>query len=149
MPDYIAGSEVLALDYMDPVYASSDTLIDDVTSTTYIAGSPTVQATFIAPSSGRVMLVIGGGARSPARIMMALLVTEGASASDPFEITATVVGNGWTQTPDSASYQHGSRITMLEGLKPGQQYFVQHRYRSIDGTTGDINNRNIIAVPIP
>jgi hypothetical protein len=150
MPHIDAGMEVLAVDYPEAAYDYDSTLISDVSSTTFGAGTPTVDDTFIGPTCEQVLIVCSAGVRTTDRIHTApqLRLTDAAGAV--IEGT-TVVQHGFGGAPTSSNFQYGSRVTLWEGIDQGQVYFLRHMHRRhpSDGTTGDIDDRAVIGVPLP
>ncbi len=148
-----AGALVTALDFPDAVWSQSTTAIANPTSTSYIAGSPTVNVTFIAPTSGRVLIAVGGGAgnaTSSDRILFVPEVRE-TDVSGDVVLSTDVEQWGWSSQL-SAGYVYGSRVVMLDGLVPGDQYFARHMYAvAVDpgSQTQDINCREILVCPVP
>lgn len=153
MSDLIAGTQVDALDFPPAVYASNATMINNPTNTSYSAGSPVVAVTFVAPTSGRVHLIVGGGVGNSAgadRIFLSPQVFLGTSASGTEVLSPTVVTRGFSSICEAASFHYGSRRTLLEGLIPGQTYYarVMHAVASDPGAqTGDIACRDITVAP--
>ncbi|MGI5155833.1 hypothetical protein [Microbispora sp. CA-102843] len=149
-----AGQPILAADYPPPVWAQDTTAITNPAVTSYIAGTPQVSVTFAAPTSGRVLLVVGGGAGNSAasdRIALAPEVRL-TNVSGQIVLSASVTSRGWSTDNCSSGYVYGSRESVLEGLTPGQTYFARVMYAVFnDGKpqTADISCREIIVVPLP
>ncbi|MGI5286650.1 hypothetical protein ACQEVF_25380 [Nonomuraea polychroma] len=149
-----AGRPVRALDYPPAVWDQDTTSILNPTNTSYITGSPEVSVTFIAPTSGRVLIVVGGGLGNSSganRIFLSPEVRETDSAGD-LVLAASVTNRGFGSDNSSAGAHYGSRESVLEGLTPGQLYYAVVKYVVINdgGTnTADIAARDITVVPIP
>jgi hypothetical protein len=149
-----AGRPVRALDYPPPQWAQNTTQIDNPSSSSYTAGSPAVSVTFIAPTSGRVLLIVGGGLGNSAganRIFLSPEVRE-TDASGDVVLAASVTSRGFGSDNCAGRFVYGSRESVLEGLTPGQQYFARVMYVVLNdggGNTADIAARDIGVVPIP
>jgi hypothetical protein len=157
MADIEAGTEVRTLDaHLPAITNTDDTIIANfavATGFTFETGSPEVGVFFIAPTSGRVMVIVGGGARDN---------SAGSRVFIGFEIRR-IDGNGEViQSPnDTRSYGvpsqeinfvYGCRIRFIESLTPGEQYYarVQHAVDvATDPDTHDISARDISVVPLP
>lgn len=151
MPDLVAGTRILAADYPVAVEGFDDTDYHDLSNTTYAAGL--AEVTFVAPTSGRVLVIVGGGARDDGtdtnRVFVTPEVWEGTSAG----------GNQVLQpvAPQRGIIIHGtadrtavwSRITVLEGLTPEQVYFARALRRVDGGTTADLFVHRISIIPVP
>lgn len=149
-----AGRQVKALDYPPAVWAQSTTLISNPPVAGYVTGSPVVSVTFTGPTSGRVLLVVGGSAGNAAgadRIFMAPEVRE-TNASGALVLAPSVPARGWGSDMCAAAFTSGSRETILDGLTPGQPYYAVLKY-SVNNDSGpssaDIECREIVVVPVP
>lgn len=150
-----AGREVLALDYPPAVWAQSTTRIEAPSNSSYATGSPEVSVTFTAPTSGRVLLIVGGGLGEAAgadRIFLSPIVRVG-SSSGPVVLPPSVTSRGFGSDNCSVGPHFGSRESVLDGLTPGQTYYaaVQHVVATTDAgpSTADISCREIIVVALP
>lgn len=155
MANLHAGTEVLALDFPPAVQAYDATQIINPTNSNYSAGSPQVGVAFTAPTSGRVLVIIGGAVGNSAgdRIFLSPQVFEGSSASGTEILSPSVTSRGYSSDNVSVGYQYGTRESLLEGLKPGQTYYarVMHVVNTGDSgtSTQDIAARQITIVPVP
>lgn len=151
MSDLAAGTRYLALDWPPTVKATDATQQTNISSTSYVTGSPVVSTTFTAPSSGRVRLIVGmsGGADAGGnRVFVAPQVFLGTSASGTEILSPSVdsaVGTMQEQT-SSSSYE---RCSFLDGLTPGATYFVRVMHRVTGGSVVDLLFRGVIVVPLP
>ena len=150
-----AGRPVQALDYPPAAWAQDATQIDNPSNTTYSAGSPQVSVTFVAPTSGRVLLIVGGGlgnAVGADRIFLSPEVRL-TNSSGALVLTASVTSRGIASDKCASRFCYGSRESVLEGLIPGQTYFarVMHVVMTAEtgATSGDIAARDIGVVPLP
>lgn len=152
MPDLAAGSTVKGVDTPPTVYAQDTTAITDISSTTYITGTPEVGVTFIAPTTGRVKISIAGSLRNNAansdRVALApqVFVT---NSSGTEILTPTVFRGVCTDGTPSSDFCTYGHTTLLEGLTAGQQYYarVMHAKFGSGGTTCDIAMRDILVAP--
>lgn len=135
---------------------ADDTFIGNLTNTSYAAGTPEVGVYFIAPPSGRVRLTLGGGFRDNGasaldRIFLAPQLFR--EDSDGTEVLApSVTFRGYLSVAADFEMQYGSRVSMLEGLIPGQRYYLRAMFLTSGGTdpdTADIGARDIIVIPLP
>lgn len=150
-----AGQPIKALDYPPAVWAQDSTQINNPANTGYILGTPEVSVTFIAPTSGRVLLVVGGGLGNSAgsdRIFLSPEVRLTNSAGAVI-VQASVTERGYGSQNQAAAFHYGSRESVLDGLTPGQQYWAAVKYVRIDDpagtTTADIAVREILVAPLP
>lgn len=154
MPDLISGGPVYGRDTPPSVWDQDWSPINNVTSTTFIVGSPEVGVNFTAPTSGRVLICIGAGIQNNAATL-----EQGAVAYQLFEessdgpsIVNADARNG-VQSQGVAVSGQGRYLggySMEENLVPGRNYYAQVRHRSILGNgTVDIHSRDIGVIPLP
>lgn len=150
-----AGRPVRALDYPPAVWAQDVTQINNPSNSGYIAGSPAVEVTFTAPTSGRVLIIVGGGLGQGAagdRIFLSPEVRL-TNSSGAVVLTPSVTSRGFGSDIAAAAFAYGSRESVLEGLTPGQVYYARVMYAVATGDAGassqDIAARDITVVPIP
>lgn len=154
MPDLNAGRPIKALDWPPAVFAQDITQINNPTNTSYIVGTPEVSVTFVAPTSGRVLLVVGGGLGNSAggdRIALVPEVRED-NSSGALVLSPTVTERGYSTQNQSIGFHYGSRESILDGLTPGQTYYAVVKYAIFDdagASTGDIACRDILVAPVP
>jgi hypothetical protein len=155
MPDLLAGTEILAQDFPPAVWAQDTTAINNPTNTTYAPGTPEVGTTFTAPTTGRVLLVVGGGLGNSAssdRIYLSPEVFLGTSSAGTQVLPPVLLSRGFSSEYAAAAFHYGSRESILEGLTPGAVYYARivFKVNPDPGTqTGDIACRDITVVPIP
>lgn len=153
MGDLVSGTVVDALDFPPAVEYNDATQIDNPTNTTYSAGSPVVGGTFVAPTTGRVRLIVGGGLGNSSgadRIFLAPQVFLGVDATGTEILAPTVVTRGYSAENGSAGFHYGSRLSILEGLVPGATYYarIMHVVSADPGAqTGDIAYRQLTIAP--
>jgi len=151
-----AGRPVRAVDWPPAVWAQDITQINNLSGSSYQAGTPPVSVTFTAPTSGRVLLIVGGGLGNSAgadRIFLSPEVREGTDSSGAVVLAPSVTNRGFGSDKCSSRFHYGSRESVLEGLTPGQTYFARVMYAVVDDTSGsataDIAARDIGVVPLP
>lgn len=152
-----AGRPVRALDYPPAVWDQDTTQINNPSNTSYTTGSPEVSVTFTAPTSGRVLIIVGGGLGNGAggdRIFLSPEVRK-TNSSGELVLSASVTSRGFGSDNCAGAFHYGSRESVLDGLTPGQVYYAVVKYVRIDdpptgsGNTQDIACRDIGVVPIP
>lgn len=155
-----AGDEVRALDVPPPVGAAAGNEQFNITDRqpNFGPGDPEVGVTFTAPTSGAVLLIVGGGIRDDDpnngdRGHLAPEVFLGVDDTGPVVVTPVVSHNSFTSSGDpSALYQYGSRMKPLTGLIPGETYFARVTQSVNSGAaeppTVDLHVRQVFAVPI-
>lgn len=154
MPDLNAGQPMKALDWPPAVMSQDSTQINNPTATAYTTGSPAVEVTFIGPTSGRVLIVVGGGLGNSAgadRIALSPEVRE-TNSSGTVVLLPTVPEHGYASENQSVGFHYGSRECLLDGLTPGQVYYAVLKYAVLadpGAQTGDIAVREIIVAPVP
>lgn len=154
MADITDGEIVLARDIPPAVMAQDNTILLQLTNTTYATGTPEVGTTFVAPTSGRVVIVVGGGARDNGtgdRVFLSPQVFIGTDASLD-EVLAPTVFRGFGSDDGTTEFMYASRSSLLTGLTPGQVYYARAVHLTTPGTdpdTADINSREIIVSPVP
>ncbi|WP_049562248.1 hypothetical protein [Nonomuraea sp. SBT364] len=150
-----AGRPVRALDFPPAAWAQNSTQINNPSNSGYITGTPEVSVTFTAPTSGRVLLIVGGALGNGAggdRIFLSPEVRETNSSGD-LVLSPSVTSRGFGSDICAGAFHYGSRESVLEGLTPGQLYYAVVKYAvattDSGGSTQDIGCRDIGVVPIP
>lgn len=152
MPDLLAGTKVYALDRPPGEYTFENTAQTSLSSTTYAEPTNTCRVTFVAPTSGRVKVVVGGGARDDTNDIQVFLAVEirETDVSGTIVESPTAYRRGTITMPEASDYQYQSRITILEGLTPGQVYFARIMYRvDVAGGTADLRLKDLAVIPVP
>ncbi len=150
MPDILAGARIKAGDFPGTQSASSGTANDNISSTSYIAGTPEVGTTFVAPTSGRVLVTVGLVSKDSAsnRVHLAPQIYLGTSSAGSQvlapDVTARGLGSAGTSTNLS---EHRSRTSLVTGLTPGSTYYARTVHKVSGGSTADISVREIIVEP--
>lgn len=148
MTTYV-GAKIKAEDFPATVWAADDTSNLNITSTSYVSGTPVVSVTFIAPTSGRVLLTVGAGMRDSSginRVHVAPLVRL-TNAGGAQVLAPDVTTRGVGCPAEAVNYAYYSRTTLLEGLTPGQQYYAHVVHKVSGGNSGDISAREIMVEP--
>lgn len=151
MPNILVGAPIAAADRPASAWASDATANNDISSTSFIAGSPSVSLTFVAPTSGAVLLSVGvagcdnGGTN---RVHLAPEVRVG-SVAGAVVLAADVTGRGVGIPGEASANVHRSRTTLLTGLTPGTTYFARTMHKVSGGATADIAVREITVIPTP
>ncbi len=151
MPDITDGELVTATDFPPAVYAFDDTRQADINSTDYVSGSPLVSLYFVAPTSGRVLLTIGGGLQDSStanRVHLAPVIREDGPSGESV-LSASVVARGIGSPEQSTSFMYLSRTTLVTGLEPGRTYYAHTAHKVSGGSSGDIQSRDLTVVPVP
>ena len=152
-PGPAAGDQIDASWWPASVQSDDGTTISNISSTTYIAGSPVVSVTFTAPNSGRVGVCIGAGLveqASALRVWVSYELYLGTDATGTL-IHGGIDARGANSTGDatnSGEQVHGN-MSMEENLTPGATYYAQVVHRVSGGTTNDVTRRRIIVIPLP
>lgn len=118
----------------------------------YVPGSPEVGGTFMAPVSGRVLVVVGGGARDNSASNRMFIAPRIFIGPQPVaeNLVVDVNRNEWVTPGECSHYMYGSRASMITSLVPLRQHYAQLVYRNTGtGGTAEISTREIGVVPLP
>lgn len=156
MPDLADGTIVRGADLPPTVADSDETSIVQISATTYTVGAPEVGVVFVAPTSGRVRLTVGGGERDSAgvdRVFLSPQVFRGTDATGVEVLAPSVTNRGLGSCAATKEFQYGSRTSLLEGLTPGVTYYARVMYTiSPGGATpagqADVGARDIVVIPV-
>lgn len=149
-----AGTVVKALDFVPAVQSFQDTAINNISTTSYATGSPECSVWAMAPSSGRVAVVLSGGTRNNGanadRIFVSYRIFEGDPNSNSL-VQSEEVARGLSNPATQAdNFQYHGNVTMVDGLTPGTYYYFQARHRTTLGSgTADISYRALLVFPLP
>lgn len=156
--DLLGGTRVLAMDYPPTVTVFDGTTNANITSTVYVAGTPEVGVTFMAPTTGRVSLTVGGGVRNNAanndRVFIAPQVYLGTSSAGTEILAPTApqygISSGGGYTTDDTQYL--SRTVLVTGLVPGSTYYVRTMHTQVNNSgaasgTSDLFARSLVVAP--
>jgi hypothetical protein len=147
-----AGGEIDARWWPESVRIVENTDQDNITSTTFIAGSPECSGTFVAPLSGRVAVALAGTLRQQEvslRVFLSFEIRLGTSAGAVH--TAAVVHRGISTTGDAtlSNYLSHANTSMVDGLTPKATYFIRTMHSTAGGTGNDISYRRVCVIPVP
>lgn len=119
-------------------------------------GPPECGIQFTAPTSGRVLMIVGGVARDNAgnnRVFLGRKVYRGTDANGTSVDTGSF--HEVVTSPAATQTLYASRATLLTGLAAGEVHYARvYHYTTAHGggtpaATSDIFAREIIAVPLP
>ena len=151
----LAGKPIYAADMPPAVTANDATAISNISSTTFITddgSAPVLDVDFIAPTSGRVVVSVGGAARGNAgapaapRVFLSFAVTSNAG-TDTFSLAPNVERRAWSNSAGVNNFQYGTRSVLVEGLQPGGSYNCELQYRVGSGSSADIEYRSLVVNP--
>lgn len=154
MPTLPPGSNVYGLDFPPTQYDQDRTDIINVTSTSFIAGSPEVAVTVTAPTSGKLFVCIGCGLRNNAAttesVFVSFQVFEDSSDGALYQAANRYQGVQSCGIAASQEYQYHGNMALVTGLEPGRSYYFQVVHMCQNGAgTGDISSRSIAVIPVP
>lgn len=137
-------------------FVHDDTILANLTNTSYAAGTPEVGVYFVAPPSGKVRLTIGGGFRDNGgsnrdRVFLAPQLFKESSSGEQV-LAPSVTFRGYLSLAEDTEFQYGSRVSLIEDLTPGQLYYVRTMHLTNAGTdpdSADIAARDVIVIPLP
>jgi len=145
-----AGDRIQALDFPATQSDTEDTDQTNIT-TTAAAGSPTCDVTFTAPTSGKVLVHVGGvgqdnGANNS--VIIEPEVREDDAAGAIVAATGTESRQLILRCNTSTTPASGTRTSLVSGLTAGSTYYAQTMHFSDAGTTADVLSRSIIVQPL-
>lgn len=154
MPAIASGSQVYGNDFPPSQYDQDWTTQLNITTTSYVVGTPEVAVSITAPTSGKVMVCVGAGIRNNAATNERAVVTYEVLEDGPNGpvFTAESAYRGITSCGIQASqeFTYRGNFSLETNLTPGRQYFFRVKHRSINGAgTADISSRNILVFPVP
>lgn len=146
-----AGEEISIAAWPESVSVTEETNFLEISSTTFIPGSPACEALFLSPSSGRVGVVVSGSLQEQAnntRVFLSFEVYEGTSASGTLvwdaEATYGVSTSGFT----GGAMTLGN-FTIVRPLTPGVAHYVRTMHMVEAGATSDLFSRRLVVIPLP
>lgn len=142
---------VTGYDTPPTVWDQDNTWQLNIDSTSFIPGDPEVGTTFMAPTSGRVLLILGGGGRdneATNRVAIGPEIYTGTQPIDSNRVFEPDFNELWLPGEVTESI-YASRVTMVSGLAPYEQHYARVVYRCTGGDTCDIFVREVIVVPLP
>lgn len=153
MADIEAGDLIEAAWWPESVTVTENTDQLDVSSTSFIAGTPECSTTFVAPMSGRVGVAVAAEMRNDSTGGSRMIVTYEIRLTNVSGAvhTAALLQRGTTTTGDTTASQymvHGN-MTMVEDLTAGATYFIRTMHRVDSGAVNDIGHRRLVVIPMP
>lgn len=133
--------------------AASSTSALTFTNTSGTSGSPVVGVSFVAPSSGAVMISVGGNIWISSNTFRSILgwelktgstIDTGTVVKGPDYRYAIIAGR--SVTTGGPNDNAATRRRMWSGLTPGSEYNVVTKHW-VSGGTGDLDQREIIVEP--
>lgn len=154
MPELFAGATVYGKDF-PPSQSDQDWTVQlNITTTSYVTGTPEVGVNFTAPTSGKALVCIGAGIRNNAatteRAIVTYRVFEDSSAGSVFTSESAYRGITSCGIQVAQEYTYHGNFSLETGLTPGRNYYFQVLHRSLNGAgTADIASRDICVIPVP
>lgn len=152
MTDIRAGDEISKDWWPASVVDRDFTEQADISSATYVTGSPVVDVLFVAPLSGRVVVALQAGIDQDSagnRALVSYQMYEGTSASGTL-VQAPRDEYGVSSPGSAASDEMvQGNMSMVAGLTPGATHYARVVHRVDAGTTNDVTFRELIVFPVP
>jgi hypothetical protein len=150
----VPQSHLYGNDFPPAQYDQDWTSILNITSTSYVTGSPEVGVSITAPTSGKVLVCLGAGLRNNAatneRVIVTYRVLDGGSNGPEFTSESAFRGITSCGIQASQEFTYRGNYSLETNLTPGRQYYFQVRHRVINGAgTADIASRDITVIPVP
>lgn len=150
-----SGDEISTEWWPESVEAQDATQISNITSTSFIVGSPELGVTFVAPKTGRVAVCVSAGMFEQSagdRLFMSFAVHEGTSTAGT-QVRSPRTGLGISTHGDTTAGGSGEMVkgnmSMVDGLVGGDTYYAVTMISVDGGTTNDIRQRRITVIPLP
>ena len=141
------------MDWPDPVASYDNTTIANLTNTTFAVGSPVVELTFEAGTTGRALITLAAGARDNsggnARVICTFELYLGTSSAG----TGIILSSGSTLEYECTSagqalgFQYVARTALVTGLTPGSTYYARVMHKASASGGGDIAMRELTVRP--
>lgn len=146
-----AGQTVKALDFTAPQSDVEPTDITGFTDTgSYVPGTPVVGITFVAPTSGRVLVLMYARFESNTagvRALVSFAVREGSSIGSGTAVSAASNNKCLTSPTDASGGGNqrtsGTVYEVVTGLTAGSTYNAQVEHQMESAGNGDIFDRQI------
>lgn len=148
-----AGVPFRATDFTRSKFSFAQTDINNISDTSYTVGTPEIAVRFMAPTSGRVAVVLQAGCRNNGanadRIFVTYRILEGdPDDGDLFQTDEVKFGRSNPAT-GADEHQYAGALSIVSGLTPGQFYYAQVRHRTTLGSgTADVAYRGILVFPV-
>lgn len=155
MPDIKTGDRITTEWWPESVEAEDSGQLTDITSTTFVTGSPVVATTFVAARTGRAAIAVCGAPTESvagSQIFLTFQLYQGTSASGTLiqdaEEALGISSVGDTTAGGSVEMAWGN-LHMVEELEPGETYYVRLVHRVESGSTNDLRARRVTVIPLP
>lgn len=155
MAEIKAGDVISTTWWPESVEVTEATAQTNISSTSFIAGSPECGVGFTSPSSGRVAVCVSAGLAEQSagdRIAFTFEVYEGTSASGtlvrPARTPMGITTLGDTTAGGSLELVHGNMV-MIDGLTPAVSHYARTVHAVDAGTTNDLTQRRLTVIPLP
>lgn len=149
-----AGQKIKALDFQATVSSSDSTVLSNV-GTTLATQTPTVAVTFVAPTSGKVLVHLAGNGRCTTSLQAMIFDWElylGTNASGTLILATGVTDRRLVIVAAGAAgstFGHNlGRTVYVSGLVAGSTYYARSMTASSNTATGDIFYRMITVEPL-
>lgn len=158
MTDLLCGKSIAAADWPQTKSSYEATQHLNLSTTSFSKGTVNVEITFTAPTSGRVLIYIGGNARNNSYngttntdyIIMSAELRETNSSGTIIQATATQGMYTCRWAGPMTAFCVRQRVSMKDGLTPGGTYWLSHQFRTANGSSSaDIDRRYLIVRPLP
>lgn len=150
-----AGDEITTEWWPESVEAQDATTISNITSTSFIAGTPELGVNFVSAKTGRCAVCVSAGMFEQSagdRLFISFQVYEGDDATGVL-VRSARTGNGISTHGDTTAGGSGEMVkgnmTMVEGLTPGVTHYARVMHSVDGGTTNDLRQRRITVIPLP
>lgn len=146
-----AGSPILAMDSEEHATVADNTEQVNVSSTDFIAWDPEITTLFVAPTSGRVVVLIScrfdeDGANSNRGVAAPQI--RKSDRNGPVHQDAGISANSCSSSSHEAPlFQSVCRMTVVDGLIPGHIYWAQVMILVNGGASIDMNNGTLNIMP--
>lgn len=150
MPDLLAGSTVQDIDTPVAVADDDDTDFNDISGTTYAAGTPELGVQFVGPTSGRVLVLVhmlGDTDNTTNRLFLSSEVYEGTDATGTLMASASDQEAAGLSTVSTLSLP-SSAWRVVSGLTPGATHYARTMHRVSAGAVADLSHRKIAVIPL-
>lgn len=151
MTDLSAGTVITGTDAPETKLHFQATGETGVTSTSYAAGANVCGIDFIAPTTGRVLVIWGAEIDNDTAGVVSALSFElrtGSSVGSGSVVASYEAQDEWTLAHRGQNQYSAGVERPVEGLTPGSAYNVRTMHR-VTGGTGSFIRREIIVQPLP
>lgn len=159
MPDLTAGSTILAQDTPTPAEASQNADETGFTDTSYTAGASECGDTFVAPTSGRVLVLWHSRFETNTtntRTLVTVEVRTGGTIGSGTVVSAASDTSALESISNDAAGGVGGNARLqagmwriVSGLTAGDTYNVRTMHRMTSAGNGDIFDRSVAVIPLP